>query len=180
MKKLISHYISNYRYTPILIAFIALGALSMALISQYFFGLHPCNLCIIQRYPYGIVIALGLIAFALSFTYKKSSVFLMTVISLSFFANTAIALYHSGVERHWWQSVLEGCSVPDLSGDIDELMSKIENTTDIARCDEIPWADPLLGLSMANYNVFFCFILGCVAFISARKISKKLHIPALD
>ena len=165
--------LSCHRYMPLMMALIAITALGMALISQYVYGLTPCNLCIIQRVPYGIVIALGLIAFLLSCKYKKTSIIAMVLIGVSFLANSVIAFYHSGVERGWWRSFLEGCNVPSLEGDIDSIMEKIKNTTEAVRCDEIPWADPVLGLSMANYNVVFCFGLGVTAFISAYLMKRK-------
>ena len=158
---------------PAIMAFISASALSMALMSQYVFGLAPCNLCIIQRYPYAIVIALGLIGFFIAGRCKKTATTLMSLIGLTFLANSVIAFYHSGVELKWWESFLEGCSVPELSNDINEMMAQIHAAQNVVRCDEIPWADPILNLSMANYNVVFCFGLGGIALISARLIWKK-------
>lgn len=158
---------------PLIMAFIAAAALGMALISQYKFGLEPCILCLIQRYPYGIVIALGLIGFAFSFKCKKATSAIMGLIGLSFLANSIIAFYHTGVEQKWWPSHLEGCAVPDMVGDMDQVLADIQNRTKAVRCDEIPWADPILNLSMANYNILFCLGLGIIAFISARLIYKN-------
>lgn len=155
------------------LALISALALGMALMGQYMFGLAPCNLCIIQRYPYGIVIALGLIGL---FVAKKKAAFtpwLLGLIGLTFWFNTAVAFYHSGVELKWWKSFLEGCAVPKLSSDINEMMAQIQAATAVVPCDEIPWADPIFNLSMANYNVAFCFGLGVIAFISARLICKN-------
>lgn len=157
---------------PASMAIIAAAALGIALISQYVFGLAPCNLCIIQRYPYGIVIALGLIGFVLSFKCRKSASISMALIGVTFLANSVIAFYHTGVERHWWKSFLEGCAVPDLGDDPNNILAIIE-ASEAVRCDEIPWADPILGLSMANYNVIFCFGLGLIALFSAGLIYKK-------
>ena len=164
--------LSCSRLMPAAMALIAALALGMALISQYVFGLDPCNLCIIQRYPYGIVIALGIIGFATSFKCKKGTGATMGIIGLTFLANSIIAFYHSGVERHWWKSFLEGCAVPDLGDNPENIIAMLENTQ-AARCDEIPWADPFFGLSMANYNVVFCFGLGIIALVSAVMIYKK-------
>jgi disulfide bond formation protein DsbB len=172
MKKIICEMLSCPKLMPASMALIAASALGMALISQYIFGLNPCNLCIIQRFPYGIVIALGIIGFAMSFKCNKGTSAIMGLIGLTFLANSVIAFYHSGVERHWWKSFLEGCAVPDLGENPDNIIALLENTK-AARCDEIPWADPILGLSMANYNVGFCLVLGIVAIISATKICKK-------
>ncbi|MEM9470115.1 MAG: disulfide bond formation protein B [Pseudomonadota bacterium] len=147
-------------------------ALAMALISQYFFGLAPCNLCIIQRYPYGVVIALGIIGL---WAAKKKPVltpWLLALTGVSFLFNSVVAFYHSGVELKWWKSFLEGCQVPALSNDINEMMAQIQAAIKVVPCDEIPWADPILGLSMANYNVAFCLGLAVVA-LTAIIIQKK-------
>jgi disulfide bond formation protein DsbB len=157
---------------PLAMAGFAVAALTMALIGQYVFGLEPCNLCIIQRYPYGIVIGLGIIGFVASYKCKKGTAAMMGLIGLTYIANSVIAFYHSGVERHWWKSFLEGCAVPDLGNNPENILDIIENTQ-AARCDEIPWADPVLGLSMANYNVVFCLGLGIIALISAGLIYRK-------
>ncbi len=173
MIQFIKNILSCSRYTPLLMSFIALSALSMALIGQYMFGLLPCNLCLIQRYPYGIVIFLGIVGFLFSFKCHKARAGMMGLIGLTFLANSVIAFYHSGVELKWWKSFLEGCNVPDFAGDINDIMNTIKNTTEIVRCDEIAWADPLLGLSMANYNVGFCLVMGIIALYAMSRIWKK-------
>lgn len=172
MKNIITEMLSCSKLMPAGMAIISAMALGMALMSQYVFGLEPCNLCIIQRFPYGIVIALGIIGFAVSYKCGKGTAGIMGLIGLTFIANSIIAAYHTGVERHWWKSFLEGCAVPDLGDNPDNILEILENTQ-AARCDEIPWADPILGLSMANYNVIFCLGLGVIALVAAKMIYKK-------
>ncbi len=170
MIKLIKTAMTCHRMMPLAMAVISAAALGMAFLAEYGFGLKPCILCLIQRYPYGIVIALGAIGFILSFKNKKHAVAaIMTLIGVAFLVNSVIAFYHTGVELHWWKSHLEGCAVPDLGSDPTKILENLE-TAKAARCDEIPWSDPILNLSMANYNVVFCLGLAIVAFISARLI----------
>ena len=101
-----------HKMMPVFMIFIAVTALMTALISQYEYGLQPCVLCIFQRYPYGIIIVLGLVGVLLSCKYIKSVSAIMGLIGLTFLANSVIAFYHSGVELKWWPSFLEGCAVP--------------------------------------------------------------------
>tara|TARA_R110001592_G_scaffold31482_1_gene110940 strand:+ start:12816 stop:13337 length:522 start_codon:yes stop_codon:yes gene_type:complete len=142
------------------IVFVSAFSLGSALTAQYAFGLLPCNLCILQRWPYGIAIVLGLIGLVFVKKSVRVSAVMVALAGLTFLANAVIAFYHTGVERHWWKSFLEGCNVPDLFG--GDLLTKIQSAP-VVRCDEIPWADPILGLSMANYNVMLCLGLavGC-------------------
>lgn len=158
-----------YRSMPLFMALIAAAALGMALISQYAFGLDPCILCLYQRWPYGFVIAFGLLGFIMSFQNKRAVSIFMGFIGITFLINSVIAFYHTGVEQHWWKSHFEGCAVPDLGSDPENIIALLQ-TSKAARCDEIPWSDPILNLSMANYNVVFCFGLAILAFMSARLI----------
>ena len=53
---------------------------------------------------------------------------------------------------------------------MDQILADIQSRTEAVRCDEIPWSDPILNLSMANYNIVFCLGLGLVAICSAVMI----------
>lgn len=156
-------------YMGIGIAGISALALTMALISQYVFGLQPCVLCIYQRWPYGIAILLGLIILAARKTNYTAP--LVALSGLTFLINSGIAFFHSGVERHWWEG-LKGCGTPDMSGTAAELIERIKNMPQ-AKCSEIPWADPIIAGSMANYNVLLCLGLGIICIISAILIARK-------
>lgn len=144
------------RTAALAISLVSLLSLAAAITAQFGFGLKPCQLCLYQRIPFSINVILGLLG-AVLIAHTRSFIALS---GLSFFANSGIALYHSGVERKWWAG-LEGCSTPDMSGSIEDLMARIQST-DVTRCDEIPWE--MFGLSMANYNVLMCLGLGIACF----------------
>jgi hypothetical protein len=63
--------------------------------------------------------------------------------------------------------------VPELKGDMQQILADIQSRSNAARCDEIPWSDPIFNLSMANYNVIFCLGLAIIAFASAKLILKS-------
>ena len=159
MKKILStpHYIALF------IFLISALALSGAFIAQYAFDLHPCKLCIYQRWPFVITGVIGFLIAAFSKNLRVTA-YLTFLTGLVFLANAGIALFHSGVERKYWEG-LEGCSAPDLTGSMAEILEKIKNAP-VARCDEIPWADPILHLSMANYNVIYCLIAFALCFLA--------------
>lgn len=150
--------------------FISVFSLAGAFFAQYVMGLAPCQLCIWQRWPFVGTIILGLIALLMS-EQKALSALAIALAGLIFLANSAIAFFHTGVERLWWEG-LKGCSAPDMSGTVEELMARIQNSNG-ARCDEIPWADPILGLSMANYNVLLCLGMGLICLVAAFRAYKK-------
>ena len=169
----IDNLMSNSRHILLLCTYVSACALASAFVAEYVFGLAPCNLCIIQRWPFVVVIALGLTGYAFGRFHTGLTLFTLASCSITLFANAAVAFYHSGVERKWWSSFLEGCAVPDLSaeGSVEALIAQIESSP-IARCDEIPWADPILGLSMANYNVALCLGLATLSTVALWRLLK--------
>lgn len=147
-------------------------ALAMAFMAEHFYGLEPCILCLYQRLPFVLAVFLGLVSVWATCMTPKSAPYTLGLLGVTFAANVLIAAYHTGVERHWWKSFLEGCAVPAMEGNITDVLAKIEATTNVVRCDEIPWVDPVLGLSMANYNVVFCAVLAFIAFSAARSAKR--------
>lgn len=153
------------------IIFISTIALSAAFISEGFLDLEPCILCIYQRYPFALAILIGILGLTLKQNQRiiKPALILCAV---NFIANSAIAFYHTGVEQKWWTSAVEGCSVPLFFQDNSEK-SLLENLMSApgGSCSEIPWQDPLLGLSMANYNIALCFGLFIFCMLTAFKVN---------
>ena len=143
---------------------ISVFALLAALGSEVFLGLEPCILCVYQRFPYLAVIIFGIIGLSM----RKRKIIAQTTIGLSglaFLINSAIAFYHTGVEQKWWKSAVEGCTVPDFGNEPQSILENIMSAP-TADCAEIPWQDPIIGLSMANYNILLCFGLFCVCAVS--------------
>lgn len=158
------------------ITLISIFSLASAFTAEIAFGLEPCPLCVYQRIPFVIIIALGLSGLALRKNKNLTGLFIL-LSALSFLANSAIALYHTGVERQWWRSAVEGCAV-DFGNNNPQTMLENILSAPTARCDEIPWADPLFGLSMANYNVILCFglFIACLwSFLLLRQHTDLSH-----
>ena len=152
-------------------------ALAAALTSEVVLGLEPCILCIYQRIPFVVAIILGLTGLFLRKNDKVTA--LITLLcGVAFLVNAGIAFYHTGVELHWWHSAVEGCTVN--FGD-DTPQSVLENilSAPTARCDEIAWSDPLLGLSMANYNLVLCLglFVACMLSLATRQCRKGSTFP---
>ncbi|RGP41841.1 hypothetical protein BPTFM16_02150 [Altererythrobacter insulae] len=117
-----------------------------AYLSQYGFGLYPCEMCWWQRYPH--FAALGL-AF-LSFLAPPRRVWI-GLAGLAIFVSGAIGGFHAGVEYGWWEG-LTACSSA-VATDVDP-MEAIMNAP-IIRCDAAPW--DLFGVSLAGWN----FLISC-------------------
>lgn len=153
------------------IALLSVFALAAALYSEVALGLEPCILCIYQRFPFVIGAVFGVLGLILRGK-PRAMVALLNLTGLNFLINSGIALYHTGVEQKWWMSAVEGCAVPNFSDDPQSILENILSAP-TARCDEIPWQDPLIGLSMANYNVILCFGIFAVCVLSAQMMMRQ-------
>jgi disulfide bond formation protein DsbB len=119
-----------------------LGALAF----QYLGGLPPCEMCIWQRYPHVIAIALGAFAF-LAPSLARPIALLGLAAALS---TSGIGMFHAGVEQGWWEGITActgGGNATEISA--DDLLAQIMDAP-LVRCDQIPWS--LFGLSMAAWN----------------------------
>ena len=112
MNKTIDQMLNRPRIALIFIAFISLCALSFAYISEYFFGLQPCVLCIYQRVPFFIVLMIGFFGFVIH--QNRICLLALGLSALAFFVNTGIAVFHSGVERKMWEGT-DACGGADIS-----------------------------------------------------------------
>lgn len=138
----------------LLLAFLASAAsLALAFISEYGFGLKPCELCIFQRIPYGVVMALALLGLWKT-TWARA---LCVLVALCFLVDGGIAFYHAGVEKKWFPGP-EACT--DQGGDkplsLEEILAKIQNAPIVA-CDQPQWE--WHGFTMAGLNAIWAFTL---------------------
>ncbi len=125
-----------------------------ALISQYGFGLAPCEMCIWQRWPHGFAILLALLSFFITGDRVKK-LFILDA-ALMIMVSGLIGGYHAGVEYGWWEGLTACASGVPQGADILEAIMEAP----ITRCDVAPWS--LFGISLAGYN----FLLSCAGAIS--------------
>ena len=131
-----------------------LALLAGAYLSQYAFGLHPCEMCWWQRYPHFAAIVLALLAFL-----RPPGRAFVALAAAAIAASGLIGGFHAGVEYGWWQG-LTSCAASFHAGGGDPL-DAIMNAP-LVRCDVAPWS--LLGVSLAGWN--FLISLGVAAAIA--------------
>jgi disulfide bond formation protein DsbB len=131
-----------------------LALLGGAYVSQYGFGLYPCEMCWWQRYPHFLALGLGLLALV-----RPGSRGLVVLGGLAILASGLIGGFHAGVEYHWWQG-LTACSTTIGAGTADPLEA-IMNAP-LTRCDQAPW--DLLGISLAGFNFLISTAAALVIF----------------
>lgn len=131
-----------------------------AFLFQHWGGMAPCKLCIWQRYPHVIAVAVGALALL------SARVPFILAGAAATLATAAIGLYHVGVEQGWWQGP-STCSAGPVGGvSADDLFNQIM-TAPLVRCDEIPWS--LFGLSMAGWNALISLGLAALWLAALRR-----------
>ncbi|SHI42845.1 Disulfide bond formation protein DsbB [Palleronia salina] len=131
-------------------------------------GYAPCQMCLWQRWPHMVAIALGVSALFLA----RLPVAIAG--ALAALTTALIGVYHTGVERDWW----EGPSSCSGGGDITGLTGADLLSTDVldkvVMCDEVSWA--LFGLSMPSWNALFSFLLAAIWILAARQSLKESRL----
>lgn len=167
--------ISDNRKLAKLFLIAAAAPLSAALISQYLFGLHPCELCIMQRIPFAVIIFFSVLAYTKP---VNKMVLISAVISIhAFLINSGIAFYHVGVEKHWW---IHG----DCSGkcDMGQSVADIQKclfSTPAVRCDDVQFE--FLGVSMAGWNFLYSLVAGLFfIYVLVKYFKVKKYEPIIE
>jgi len=115
-------------------------------LSQYGFGLYPCEMCWWQRYPHFVALALAFFSF-----FAPLPRLWIALAGAAIFSSGAIGGFHAGVEYGWWEGLTACASAAPT--DVDPMQA-IMNAP-ILRCDAAPW--DLMGISLAGWN----FIISC-------------------
>ena len=101
-----------------LILIISLVSIISAYFIEYVLGHQPCNLCLIERIPYG----LSIILITLNYLFKKNEKFIILLLILTFCFSFAISVYHLGIEQGLFE---------------ESVVCSLKNTTEIISKEEI-------------------------------------------
>lgn len=128
---------------------------------QHLGGLAPCKLCLWQRWPHAAAVLVGGAALA-------SRHWLLPLLgAIAALTTAAVGLYHTGVERGWWEGPSTCTSGPIGGLSTEELMDQIMNAP-LVQCNEVVWS--LAGLSMASWNAVLSLFLTLLWLMAAAKI----------
>ena len=140
----------NYKIKTYLnvIFFISLISIISAFFIEYSLGYQPCNLCLIERIPYGF----SIILISILFIMKKNEEFFILLLILTFIFSFMISLYHFGIEQGFFQESAI-CGVKDFSENItkEELLNKLSKKT--VSCKDVTFR--IFGLSLTTINIVF-------------------------
>jgi disulfide bond formation protein DsbB len=153
--------LSSARLVAVMAPALLLGG---ALVSQYVFGLHPCEMCMWQRWPHLAAILLALAAIALRGTPSASRTFVVLA-AIAIAISGGIGFFHAGVEYGWWQG-LTACSTALSGGSTQDVLANIM-AAPLTRCDVAPWS--LFGISLAGYNGLLSLLAVIAIFVALRR-----------
>jgi disulfide bond formation protein DsbB len=150
---------------------VVLGA---ALLSQYWGGLAPCELCLLQRWPWGAAIVMSFIATMVGS--RAALAWVALLLAAVFVVSSGLAFYHVGVEQHWFPGPT-ACTAPATAADtVEQLKAQLLHQQPV-RCDEPAWT--LWAISLAGWNLLASLILtGCCvgAFLYSRGPLRRARI----
>ena len=132
-------------YLKIILSF-SLIALISAYFIEYVLGHQPCNLCLIERIPYGLSIILTLTVLIL----KKNEKFLIMLLILTFIFSFTISIYHYGIEQGFFEESAV-CAVKSFAEDLtkENLLELLNKKT--VSCKDVTFR--IFGFSLTSINI---------------------------
>jgi disulfide bond formation protein DsbB len=134
---------------------------------EYVLGYEACNLCLISRIPYFLVIAFSLLFFFL----KKLKKIILILIFISFTFGFLIAFYHFGIEQGFFNESLV-CQIKALTSNTSpsKLLEQLENNKSKS-CKIVDFK--IFGLSLATINLFISLFLSIITVKNILKNEKN-------
>ena len=121
-------------------------ALISAFFIEYVLGHQPCNLCLVERIPYGLSVIIIMAIFLI----KKNQKFLVLLLIFTFIFSLAISFYHYGIEQEFFQES-SICRSKDLTESInkEDLLKQLSEKT--ISCRDVTFR--IFGLSLTSINI---------------------------
>lgn len=130
-----------------------LGSLAMILGAwgfEYIGGYAPCQMCYWQRWPHMAAVVIGVVGLV-------GLPWMAWLGALAAATTSGIGIYHTGVERDWWEGP-QSCTGggQDLGAMTGADLLSLDAPA-LVMCDEVAWA--MFGLSMASWNTLISGVL---------------------
>lgn len=133
--------------------------LAGAYLSEYGFGLYPCEMCWWQRYPHFAAVGLALVS-----TVAQPRRAWIALAALAILASGLIGAFHAGVEYDWWEGIT-ACTGSVEDAGLDPLEAILN--APLVRCDVAPWT--LAGISLAGFNAIISSLAAAAIFVLLGK-----------
>ena len=135
-----------------IIFFISLISILSALFIEHVLGHQPCNLCLMQRIPYG----LSIILIFSNYFLKKDQKFVVMLLALIFSFSFIISFYHFGIEQGFFEESMV-CRLKNTIEVIskEELLKQLQVKT--VSCKDVTFR--IFGFSLTTFNIAISLIL---------------------
>ena len=145
-----------------IIFIISLISIISAYFIEYVLGYQPCNLCLIERIPYG----LSLILIILNYFFNQNKQFIILLLILVFAFSLLVSFYHFGIEQGFFEESTV-CGIKDANNVIskEKLLKQLQLKT--ISCKDVTFR--IFGLSLTTFNI----VISLVIFILLIKIFRN-------
>ena len=135
-----------------IIFLISLISIIFAYFIEYILGYQPCNLCLIERIPYG----LSIILIISNYFFNKNKRFIILLLTLIFAFSILISFYHFGIEQGFFEESAI-CGLKNTSDIIskEELLKQLQ--TKNVSCKDVTFR--IFGFSLTAFNIVISLIL---------------------
>ena len=149
-----------------IIFFVSSISIISAFFIEYILGHQPCNLCILERIPYGLSIILIIFNYFL----RKNEQFIILLLILIFSFSFIISFYHFGIEQGVFEESVV-CGLKDASNIIskEELLKQLQEKA--VSCKDVTFR--IFGFSLTTINMvvsFFILIILIKIFMNYEKL----------
>jgi disulfide bond formation protein DsbB len=152
---------------------VSAAVLGTALLSEYWGGLAPCELCLLQRWPWAAAIVRSLVVVLVGD--RPALPWVALILGIVFAIGIAFAFYHVGVEQHWFAGP-SACTASSTGAmTLEQMKQQIMGTAPVL-CDRPAWA--LYGISMAGFNLLASLIMAVFCFLAFVRARRPARSPA--
>ncbi|MGO2957805.1 MAG: disulfide bond formation protein B [Acetobacter sp.] len=149
-------------------------ALGMAWWVEHVLHIMPCELCLVERWPWRILILIGAVDILLPGLAGGPILWLSVPLLV---ASLGLAFCHAGVEWQWWPSPLPGCHAPQITG--TTMAERLASMPLLPGkpCDYPTYLIPGLPLSMSVMGgLYAAAVLGIFLSMKnrARKVGRRI------
>ena len=145
-------------------------ALAVAWVAEHRLSMAPCALCLLERWPYRMLILLGvatLLAAATAPARVARAVLLCCALPLA--AAVALSLTHLGVEQAWWPDPWPACIAPHFrAGTMAQRLASMP-LRPAKPCDSPNRLFAFLPLSMSSLDLIYAALASLSIGIAAHR-----------
>ena len=135
-----------------IIFLVSLVSIISAYFIEYVLGHQPCNLCLIERIPYGLAVVL----IVLNHILIKNNRFTILLLILVFSFSLIISFYHFGIEQGIFKESVV-CGLKETSNIVskEELLKQLQVKN--VSCKDVTFR--IFGFSLTSFNIIVSLIL---------------------